>query len=261
MPNPVDLTGQRWGKLLAISKAPTQVSASGKMRSPAWLCRCDCGREEVFPTRRLPYCPSNAARADAATSCTHCRSQRLCAVCSKVFESLQYRATCSDACHQVQQRANQMEHYHRQMERDPDHNKQIRAQRNQRAAVDPTYAERLRQQRSGQDARKLARIKADPDRREQYNAKARERYRAHHAEARQRINEQFRARIAAMSDADYDDWLASRREAFQRYATKVRSTPEGRDKYRQYMREFRAQQALRKLMGVGHEMIKRSEQK
>jgi len=41
-----DLTGQRFGHLLAISYAGKYVSPSGHT-IPLWLCRCDCGNEKV----------------------------------------------------------------------------------------------------------------------------------------------------------------------------------------------------------------------
>ena len=37
MPKLVDLTGQRFGKLTVLKKAP---SRNGKVY---WLCQCDCG--------------------------------------------------------------------------------------------------------------------------------------------------------------------------------------------------------------------------
>ena len=40
MPKALDLTGQRFGKLVALSKAP---SRSGKTY---WLCQCDCGNQK-----------------------------------------------------------------------------------------------------------------------------------------------------------------------------------------------------------------------
>jgi hypothetical protein len=41
----VDLTGRRFGRLVALRRAPN--NASGDTR---WLCRCDCGKERM-PTR------------------------------------------------------------------------------------------------------------------------------------------------------------------------------------------------------------------
>lgn len=40
MPKALDITNQRFGKLVAIQKAP---SKSGKTY---WLCKCDCGNEK-----------------------------------------------------------------------------------------------------------------------------------------------------------------------------------------------------------------------
>ena len=47
MPKALDLTGQRFGKLVAISKAP---SRSGKTY---WLCQCDCGNQKEIQTNHL----------------------------------------------------------------------------------------------------------------------------------------------------------------------------------------------------------------
>jgi hypothetical protein len=40
-----DLTGQKFGKVTAITKVPTPKNSS--TRSARWLCRCDCGKEFV----------------------------------------------------------------------------------------------------------------------------------------------------------------------------------------------------------------------
>ena len=39
----IDVTGQRFGHLLAVERIPWQESKSG----PAWRCKCDCGGERV----------------------------------------------------------------------------------------------------------------------------------------------------------------------------------------------------------------------
>ena len=44
----VDLTGQRFGKLVAIE--PTELRDRGAV---VWRCRCDCGREKLVNTRQL----------------------------------------------------------------------------------------------------------------------------------------------------------------------------------------------------------------
>ena len=47
MPKALDITNQRFGKLVAISKA---ASKSGKTY---WLCKCDCGNEKEIQTSHL----------------------------------------------------------------------------------------------------------------------------------------------------------------------------------------------------------------
>lgn len=47
MPKALDITGQRFGRLVAISKAP---SRSGKTY---WLCQCDCGNQKEIQTNHL----------------------------------------------------------------------------------------------------------------------------------------------------------------------------------------------------------------
>ena len=47
MPKALDLTGKRFGKLVAISKAP---SRNGKT---FWLCQCDCGNQKEIQTNNL----------------------------------------------------------------------------------------------------------------------------------------------------------------------------------------------------------------
>jgi len=44
MGNPIDLTGQRFGKWFVVSKAQSPI---GYERQKFWLCRCDCGTEQV----------------------------------------------------------------------------------------------------------------------------------------------------------------------------------------------------------------------
>lgn len=47
MPNKIDITGRRFGKLVAIKEMP---SKNGKTY---WLCQCDCGNEKVVQTCHL----------------------------------------------------------------------------------------------------------------------------------------------------------------------------------------------------------------
>lgn len=47
MPAPIDITGQRFGRLTAI-----RLMGKGSC-GREWLCRCDCGKEVVFPQIKL----------------------------------------------------------------------------------------------------------------------------------------------------------------------------------------------------------------
>lgn len=44
----IDLTGQRFGRLLALSRTANTTTGL-----TAWLCRCDCGSDRVVPTTYL----------------------------------------------------------------------------------------------------------------------------------------------------------------------------------------------------------------
>lgn len=46
-----DLTGQKFGRLTVISKAPTVIR--GKSVLGNWNCKCDCGKELVIPSACL----------------------------------------------------------------------------------------------------------------------------------------------------------------------------------------------------------------
>ena len=79
MPKALDLTGQRFGKLVALSKAP---SRSGKTY---WLCQCDCGNQKEIQTNHLT--------SGATQSCGCLQSipkgkgkQRICEICGQPFE-------------------------------------------------------------------------------------------------------------------------------------------------------------------------------
>lgn len=47
-----DLTGQRFGKLVVIERAPSRPKSNGKYRT-MWKCRCDCGREVEVAASKL----------------------------------------------------------------------------------------------------------------------------------------------------------------------------------------------------------------
>lgn len=47
MPNALDITGQRFGKLIALKKAPSRNG------NTYWLCQCDCGNQKEIQTGNL----------------------------------------------------------------------------------------------------------------------------------------------------------------------------------------------------------------
>lgn len=48
----IDLTGQRFGRLLVIERTDNQVSQSGNVRT-MWNCQCDCGKTTVVDAYNL----------------------------------------------------------------------------------------------------------------------------------------------------------------------------------------------------------------
>lgn len=59
-----DLTGERFGRLTAVSVAEGRCAGGGLQ----WHCRCDCGGECVVPQRRLA--------AGERTHCPNCNIKR-----------------------------------------------------------------------------------------------------------------------------------------------------------------------------------------
>lgn len=258
MPAPIDLTGRRFGKLLVLGAGMPELSTSGKTVYKTWRFVCDCGREETIRDHRLPYCDSNRRRTDAVEACSHCRAQRVCVVCGKTFESQQYRACCSDACQLVHKRGLYLYDYYRRVAKDPEFNKVRNNRRKEKAQADPAYKAVLEKYEAAHQERKKARMAADPAYREEVNARARRNYEETVDRTKVRRRESIQARIDAMSDAEYIAWAEKMREYNRLNAQRRRSTPEGRTRYLDYMREYTRQQALRQLMSAGDELIKRS---
>ena len=173
-----DLAGQRFGKLLVLSRH----ERSGK--SDTWEVRCDCGKVEVFSRRRLTYWK------ERVESCLTCRTLP-CAECGcPVMLTRGRRVTCSEACRTIRERRQQLQHK-RKCLADP----AARAARN----------EAFRAMRRDE---KLGRIRRDSDRagreRRRADAAARERERDYkkrwYLANRERLRERKRAQLAARSD-------------------------------------------------------------
>lgn len=90
MPKALDITGQRFGKLVALKKVK---SRSGKTY---WLCQCDCGNQKEIQTTHLT--------SGVTTSCGCSQGimkppeeLRTCPICGKIFQPNHYtRKYCFD---------------------------------------------------------------------------------------------------------------------------------------------------------------------
>ncbi len=53
--NTQDLTGKRFGRLVAIERAESRISPSGN-KTTRWKCKCDCGNYTIVDTASLNRC-------------------------------------------------------------------------------------------------------------------------------------------------------------------------------------------------------------
>lgn len=158
MPAPLELSGQRFGKLTVVERAGRVKF--GRMQA-AWRCRCDCGTEVTLPQGRLPHRPTIPA-SHAVTACDGCRA-RPCAVCgAPVLPSATQSACCSPACRAEHRRAYDRDWWRRTAEADPETARAKRAERTARRHADPAIADRLRRQEREAHRRKAARMEARP---------------------------------------------------------------------------------------------------
>lgn len=49
----IDLSGLRFGKLVAVEHIPSTADENGKRKASAWLCNCDCGGTRTVVVRLL----------------------------------------------------------------------------------------------------------------------------------------------------------------------------------------------------------------
>lgn len=93
MAKALDLTNQRFGKLVALSKAPSRKG------NTYWLCQCDCGNVKEIQTGHLT---SGATKSCGACmgepfSFQNCNLKRNCILCGKEFIANTYnRQYCYD---------------------------------------------------------------------------------------------------------------------------------------------------------------------
>lgn len=206
---------------------------------------------------RLPTCPSSAARRDVAEACFDCRNTRTCAVCGKQFISASTRACCSDECAVLHRRARDLEQYYSRTARDPDYNKRRHEANKARAAQDPAFAARLAAiDRAGKERRR-EKLRSDPELRERVNERARQQHREQAERRNARRHELLAQKLSLMSDAELQAWRERRRESWRRTAARKVSTPEGRERYREYMRAYERERALRRLATIGDQLMQR----
>ena len=258
-PTPAQLSGKQFGRLLVLSPAPALVSASGKTKYPAWLCRCECGREQVIAARLLPYCDSHAAKKDAAYCCDVCKSIRTCKVCLGTFESPTYKAICSDACALRMRRQSSNASYHRKVQADPLYIQRQQDALKDRLESDPVFAQNYRAQRAAQRRQAFARIQADPQRKEQYNAHARQRYAADQLQRIIAQREARKKRWEAMTEQERSAYMDKIRAQNTLLARLRRATPAGSQSVREATRRALAKKQLNMLLGVSAALQQRAD--
>lgn len=258
MPKPLDLLGQRFGQLVVIA-------AAGKIKygsmMPAWLCRCDCGNEEIVPQRRLPYAAylingKDSSRA-LVTACETCRLTRTCVICGARFFSRQAAATCSADCMTEHRRQIQLAYYYRATAADPQLNRKRHAAARDRAAADPAIAARQREVSQAASRRRVERERTDPD----YRAARRAQSRAHYAKHAAEIQARRRERLARLDPAALARWIERARRygrAYRRrWYAELKASPERHQQYLAIMREYDRQRELARLMAISHELDQR----
>lgn len=94
MPKALDLTGKRFGRLTAISKAP---SKNGKTY---WLCQCDCGNQKIIQTSHLTdgrTCSCGCLQKEK-NPITSSQEKRKCVICGKEFIPNNYKRIYCEEC-------------------------------------------------------------------------------------------------------------------------------------------------------------------
>jgi len=61
MPAPINIIGQRFGRLVVL-----EYRGSDRGNTPFWLCQCDCGEQTV--TEAIRFGAAERNRADAGTA-------------------------------------------------------------------------------------------------------------------------------------------------------------------------------------------------
>ena len=67
----LDLTGQKFGKLTVLSRAPDKISQYGH-KTIRWNCMCDCQRDLPKEEQQIHIVPTDRLRAGKTKSCGNC---------------------------------------------------------------------------------------------------------------------------------------------------------------------------------------------
>ena len=224
MPAPLDLTGRRFGKLVALRRDRWH---DGKT---AWQCRCDCGAETLVPLNRLNL-PDDDPRAIRA--CEACRSRR-CVVCGAPYLRSGSGKTCGkEECRKEVRRATNAAAEARAEQRAPGY--KIGRQRE--------WRRRMRKER--------------PDLYEAYL----ERDREHHRRRRAQMDELDRAIAKAYAREYYAKNRDAIRARWRRWLDSL--PPARREEWDERMRQaatrYRQRKALSQMMRQGAQMVERME--
>lgn len=91
MPKALNLTGKRFGKLVALSKAP---SRNGKTY---WLCQCDCGKQKEIQTTHLTNSKTQSCGCLVNGEKEPRQKFENCLCCGQPLSTHQYKF-CSKKC-------------------------------------------------------------------------------------------------------------------------------------------------------------------
>ena len=81
MPKALDLTGQRFGSLVALEKVPSQNHHT------YWLCQCDCGNQKVIRTTNLTSGATKSCGCKRDNYDNPNKREIICPICGKAFIS------------------------------------------------------------------------------------------------------------------------------------------------------------------------------
>lgn len=185
MPPPLDITGERFGSLIALCQAPREENG----QSRRWVCLCDCGAQTIVPLNRLRV-PDDNPRSVRA--CETCRSKP-CSICGELFLKAGRAATCgSQECRAENRRIIGRAYVAMLESAAPETLKQWRKASYARVRENPVSLAARRESVNASQRRRTANLTEDErDRRREYN-------RAYYSENREKIREHYTEWFSAL---------------------------------------------------------------